>query len=133
MARRGCRRWTCWEYWSTGRCRDPKTARPGAHIGALTPSPCCSAESADTSASNRKERTIKQKDEMRGAPALSPAGLTSYLGLSVGLQSEQTADLLALGLNHSGAHIVLRVWIDVLQKGCSQSQQLDVEKNMAKS
>lgn len=33
-----------------GRRRDPKTARLGAHIDASTQSPCCSAESDDTSA-----------------------------------------------------------------------------------
>lgn len=43
------------EYWSIGRHRNPKTARPGARIDALTRSPCCSAESAGTSVSNRKE------------------------------------------------------------------------------
>lgn len=59
-ARGGCRWWACWEYWSTGRRRHPKTARPGARIDALTRSPCCSAGSADTSVSNRK-KIIQQK------------------------------------------------------------------------
>lgn len=51
-----------------------------------------------------------------------------YLCLGVWLQSQQTPDLLALGLNDSRAHIVLWVRINVFQKGCSQSQQLHVER-----
>lgn len=49
---------------------------------------------------------------------------TGHLCLCVGLQSQQAADLLALGLNHSSTHIVLWVGINVVQQGRSQSQEL---------
>lgn len=48
----------------------------------------------------------------------------SYLCLGVGLQSQQAAHLLALGLDDSCTHVVLRVGIHVLQQSRSQSQQL---------
>ncbi len=43
----------------------------------------------------------------------------SYLCLGIWLQSQQTADLLALGLDHSSTHVVLWVWIHVVQQGRS--------------
>lgn len=42
-----------------------------------------------------------------------------YLCLGVGLQSEQAANLLTLGLDHSSRHVVLRVWVDIVQQGRS--------------
>lgn len=42
-----------------------------------------------------------------------------YLCLAVGLQSQQTAHLLAFSLDHSSTDVVLWVWINIVQQGCS--------------
>lgn len=52
----------------------------------------------------------------------------AYLGLRIGFQSQQAADLLGLGLDDSGTHIVLWVRIHILQQGCPQAQQLETRE-----
>lgn len=58
-----------------------------------------------------------------GAPA-GPEGETVHLGLWVGLQSEEAADLSVLGVNDAGAHKVGRVGINGVQQGHTEAQDL---------
>lgn len=39
---------------------------------------------------------------------------TIHLCLSIGLQSQQTANLLTLGLDHTSTNVVLGIWINIV-------------------
>jgi hypothetical protein len=47
-----------------------------------------------------------------------------YLGLCVGLQSEQTAHLGVLGVDHAGPHEVGGVWVHAVQQSGAKPHDL---------